>query len=211
MLPISKEKAFIFRICHIDNVPWICENGMHCRSSRRFDPNYRNIGNVDLIAKRAEKFVPITPGGSFNDYIPFYFTSRSPMLLNISTGWNVPKLPMRDIVIFVTSLHKLSATGVDFVFSDRHAYMATARFSSDLAHLDRIDWSILTNSDFKNTPKYPDKKERYQSEALVHRELQMSTIAGIICYSDQAQTKVAEQVEASGYSTKVVTKPQYFF
>ena len=45
MSSLSPQKALIFRITHIENVPWILANGLHCRSSGVLDPNYRDIGN----------------------------------------------------------------------------------------------------------------------------------------------------------------------
>lgn len=211
ILPLTRDKALIFRIAHIDNLPWSLANGIHCRSSGNFDPNYRNIGNLDLIAKRSTKRIPIAPGGPFDDYVPFYFTSRSPMLLNVKSGWGVPAIPMREIIVFVTSLHRLTAEGIRFVFSDRHAYLATARFSSDAGDLDRIDWAILANSNFKADPDDPGKKERYQAEALIHQHLPMSAIAGIICHGPAERMKVEQQVIQEGHAIKVIDKPQYFF
>jgi hypothetical protein len=86
MSSLTPERALIFRITHIDNVPWILSNGLHCRNSRSVDPHYREIGNRDLIDKRSHRVVPIVPGGTLSDYIPFYFTPYSPMLFNIKTG-----------------------------------------------------------------------------------------------------------------------------
>ena len=104
MSSLTPEKALVFRITHIDNVAWIFAIGLHCRNSRTNDPNYHEIGNPDLIAKRAHRVVPIPPGGTLSDYIPFYFTPYSPMLLNIKTGHNgMTKTPMPDIVILAFS------------------------------------------------------------------------------------------------------------
>ena len=133
MPTFTQDKARIFRITHIDNVPWILAHGLACRSSGLFDPHYRNIGNPELIEKRTAREVPIPPGGTLSDYVPFYFTSRSPMLLNIKTGRNVPAVPMRDIVVLVTTLPHLEAQGISFVFTDQHAYLVAAHFSSDLS------------------------------------------------------------------------------
>ena len=52
MSSLSPEKALIFRITHIANVPWILANGLHCRSSAAQDPDFVEIGNPDLIDKR---------------------------------------------------------------------------------------------------------------------------------------------------------------
>src|SRR3954470_12772585 len=93
--PLSPEKALVFRITHIANVPWILANGLHCRSSAMQDPNFVEIGNPDLIGKREHWAVPVPPGGRLSDYVPFYFTPYSPMLYNIKTGWNgIPKRSM---------------------------------------------------------------------------------------------------------------------
>jgi ssDNA thymidine ADP-ribosyltransferase, DarT len=52
-LTLTQEKGLIFRITHRDNVPWILDNGMHARNGDKFDPNSRNIGNVDLTNRQA--------------------------------------------------------------------------------------------------------------------------------------------------------------
>jgi hypothetical protein len=75
--PLSPQKALIFRITHRDNIPWVLENGVHCRNSNRLDPNFVSIGNESLIHDRQQVVVPIAPGGTLSDYVPFYFTPYS--------------------------------------------------------------------------------------------------------------------------------------
>lgn len=44
---LNPDKALIFRIVHIDNVPWILkQGGLYARSSSQQDPNYVNIGSA---------------------------------------------------------------------------------------------------------------------------------------------------------------------
>lgn len=210
MLPITRENARIFRITHIDNIAWTLAHGLHCRSSNHYDPAYRNIGNPELIERRTARQVPIAPGGTLSDYVPFYFTSRSPMLLNIRTGRNVPELPMRDIVVLVSSLPRVKSQGIPFVFTDRHAYLVAARFSSELAELDRIDWDLLQRSDFKYDPNDPEKMDRYQAEALIHRHLPVEAIVGIICHGSAQVSHVKDLVRQAGHATRVVAKPEYY-
>jgi hypothetical protein len=66
---LTPEKGLIFRITHIDNVSWILDHGVHCRNSQVRDPSFRDIGNPDLIAKRARRVVPLGPQGTLSDYI----------------------------------------------------------------------------------------------------------------------------------------------
>lgn len=109
MPTLGPESAHIFRITHIDNVRWMLRHGMRCRSSSTQDPNFKRIGNPELIEKRRTHIVSVAPGGLLCDYVPFYFTPWSIMLYNIKTGYNgVPHVPNREIVIMVSSLHKLS-------------------------------------------------------------------------------------------------------
>ena len=108
-------------------------------------------------------------GGTLSDYVPFYFTPYTPMLYNLKTGRGVPQQSMADILILVSSLHKLKRMGIKFVFSDRHAYLKTALFSNDLAELDRIIWTTLQQRDFRKEDA--DKFEKYQAEALVHKNV----------------------------------------
>src|SRR6266699_4391730 len=167
MSSLNPEKAYIFRITHTANLPWILEHGLHCPSSNTIDPDHHDIGNPELIQKRANRPVPIPPSGTLSDYIPFYFTPYSPMLYNIKTGHGgIQKRPVEEIIILVSSLHTLKSQGVPFVFSDRDAYLKTALFSNDLANLNWIIWPTLQARDFRKDDL--DRFEKYQAEALIH-------------------------------------------
>jgi hypothetical protein len=93
---LTQEKALIFRIAHRDNVPWIIANGLRCRNSDIADPNFVTIGNPDLINTRHTRRVSCEPFGTLSDYVPFYFTPFTPMLLNITTGFNGIRQRPRD-------------------------------------------------------------------------------------------------------------------
>jgi len=133
---LNIEKALIFRISHRDNLPWVLRNGLHCRSSNRIDPDFVSIGNADLIANRHYHAVPVAPGGSLSDYIPFYFTPLSMMLYDIKTGYRGVRQRRNDeIVILVSSLRKLEKDGIRFLFTDRHAYLGYACYYDNLDDL----------------------------------------------------------------------------
>lgn len=214
MSSLSADKALIFRITHIENVPWILANGLYCRNSGILDPGYRDIGNPDLIAKRSQRVVPIPPDGTLSDYIPFYFTPYSPMLLNIKTGHSgMQHTPMSNIVILVSSLHTLAKQSISFVFTDRHAYLRAAddAFSSNPADLGRIDWKILQARDFKRDPNDPGKFERYQAEALVHRHMPVTAVAGIVCHGPVQETRLGQLVQNMTLNITVAVRPGWYF
>ena len=212
MVGLTPQKALIFRITHIENLPWILQNGLHCRNSGQFDPNYRDIGNPDLIGKRANRVVPIAPGGTLSDYIPFYFTPYSPMLLNVKTGYGgLQKTPMSEIVILASSLRKVSESGIPFLFTDRHAYLETAEFFSDLNSLDRIEWDILQRRDFTRDPEDPSKFEKYQAEALIQGSLPVEMLSGIACHGEREAAHLGPHLENAQLKIQVVVRPGWYF
>ena len=209
---LTPEKALIFRIVHRDNVPWILDNGLHCKNSKVLDPNFVEIGNKDLIGKRGRHLVKQPPGGTLSDYVPFYFTPFSHMLLNIKTGWGGIRQRNNDeIVIMVSSLRTLQADQIPFLFTDRHAYLVAAQFYSDLARLDQIDWDMLQRRDFSNSPDDPSKKERYQAEALIHKHLPVGALAGLVCYNDDVLKSLNAALAKRNQTMKVVKQPSWYF
>ena len=212
MPTLGPESAYIFRITHVDNVAWMLRHGAHCRSSPTRDPNFVRIGNPELIEKRTSHPVTIPPGGTLADYVPFYFTPWSIMLLNIKTGYKgVPQLPNRDVAIFVSSLHKLSKLGRRFVFTNSHAYGAESDFLSDLSDLDQIDWPLLRSRNFANDPEDPGKKGRYQAEALVHRRVPVEAFLGIACYDADVQSRLTGVAEVAGADVSIQALPNWYF
>lgn len=136
---LNPDKALIFRIVHIRNVPWILEQGgLFARSSSQQDANYVNIGSPELIAKRRQRHIPISPGGTLSDYVPFYFTPFSIMMYNIKTGYQgVTCRPNEEIVICISSQHRIVELNLPFVFTNGHALMVEADFYNNLADLVR--------------------------------------------------------------------------
>ena len=209
---LKPENGYIFRIVHRKNLPTILARGLYARNADGSDLGYVNIGNLDLIGRRGSRHVPVRPGGVLNDYVPFYFTPFSPMALNIKTGWNgITKRPNDDILIFVSTLRHALDQEISVVFTDRHAYLATANFYRDLDRLDQIDWGALRSKDFKKDPKNPERVERYQAEALLHRHVPLRGLKGVAVYSDSVRAAVQKDVDKSGTSLLVRTMPSWYF
>jgi hypothetical protein len=209
---LNPEKALIFRITHRDNVPWILENGLHAKNGALADPNFRPIGNPDLIQKRTDHPVPAGPGGTLSDYIPFDFTPFSIMLLNIKTGYNgVPKVPNEEIAILVSSLRKVSELGIPSVFTDLHAYLRLAEHFTDPGDLGRIDWELLQNRDFKRDNNDLGKTDHYQAEALIWKHLPVGAIVGIVCNTDGVRDSIKDQADKRGLALNVLKRSDWYF
>jgi len=210
-LNLTKERAWIFRITHVDNLPWLLRNGLWCPSSGKLDPDFVPIGNSDIIEKRSSKRVPVEPDGTLQDYVPFYFTPCSMMLYNIVTGYGVPKQGKDDIVILVSSLSRLQSNGVVFVFTDRHALVAYAQFFNDVQLLGQVDWGLLQTRDFSRSASDPGKGDRYQAEVLAHRNVPIRALLGIVCYSELSRARVVSALDEARVDLAVRVKKEWFF
>jgi hypothetical protein len=84
----------IYHITHIDNLPRIlAEDGLVCDAeAEQRKLCAQSIAHATLKDRRARTSVeknsgtPVAAGGVLADYVPFYFTNRSPMLFAIHKG-----------------------------------------------------------------------------------------------------------------------------
>lgn len=209
---LNPEKALIFRVTHVQNVRWILRNGLHCKNSNVIDPAFVRIGNLELIQKRESRDVPVPPGGTLSDYIPFYFTPFSMMMYNIRTGFGgISQFPNNEIAILVSSLRTLEDEGRPTVFTDRHAYLRAAQFFASTTHLDHIDWALLQRKDFRRDPDDPEKTDRYQAEALVHQHLPVGSLRGIVCHDENVKRTLDQYAQEAGVALKIVSQPAWYF
>ncbi|HRJ52696.1 MAG TPA: DUF4433 domain-containing protein [Candidatus Thiothrix moscowensis] len=209
---LNPEKALIWRIVHCDNLWWILDNGLHCGNCKVRSDRWVNIGNTELISKRAMHPVPLAPGGTLNDYVPFYFTPFSVMLKNIHSGWaGIQKRSNEEIIFLVSSLHQIHSAGLPFLFTDSHAYSTLTTFYNSLNDLNKIDWPLLQRRDFRRDPDDPWKLDRYQAEALVYQTCPVSSLLGVICYNEQMKERIDREVSARGLNLKVYVRPGWYF
>jgi hypothetical protein len=209
---LNPEKALIFRIVHVANVPWILDHGLHCRNSPEQDPGFVNIGSADLIDKRSRRAVPVPPGGVLSDYVPFYFTPFSIMMFNVKTGWGgITRREHRDIVIFVSSIHRVRELGLPFIFTNQHAYPVETEFFNRVEDLDRIDWPLLQSRIFKTSDSDPGRQVRYQAEALVHQRVPLAALLGIGCHDATVRDGLQSMVDARGLDLTIKVTPNWYF
>lgn len=212
-LKLTSEKAYIFHLVHVENVPAILRRGaLVCRHSPDQEPEYVNIGNASLIERRARRVVDVEPGGTLSDYVPFYFTPSSIMLYNIKTGHGgITHRPKSDLIFFVSSLHRLGELGLPFLFTTQHAYAAATKFYSEMADVQQIDWPLLQSRNFKTDDADPGKALRYQAEALVHQSVPLGAVLGLACADSAVKAQLDSMCAAAGATLTVKVTPHWYF
>ena len=169
----------IYHITHIANLPGIVqEDGLLCDAEAAQRRLCAQAIAYDTIKERRKRRrverlngQPVAGGGVLADYVPFYFSNRSPMLYAIHKGTvSAYQGGQGQVVYLVAHAEAVAASLPSWCFTDGHAVEAVTEFYSDLADLKRVDWEavqtwrwggrwLLTN---------PDVKRRKQAEFLVH-------------------------------------------
>lgn len=205
-------QRLIYRIFHRDNIRWLVRKGIPCRNHPEQDPGFINIGNRDLISKRSTRQIPVAPGGTLSDYVPFYFCTHSVMLFNLHTG-RVEGVDVRqsEIVYAVSSIERLQSLRLPFLFTDRHAYVEGAVFSGNPRDLETLDWPLIKSRDFKRDPEDPTKLERRAAECLVHRHVPLEALLGLACLDEETRARIQAVLQEVGSSLPVRSKPDWYF
>ena len=156
--------------------------------------------------------MPVPPGGTLSDYVSFYFTPFSMMMYKIKTGHGgITQRKNQDIVIFVSSIHRLRESGGSFLFTNQHAYPPNTDFYEAIEALSAVDWPLLQSKNFKTDDADPGKQLRYQAEALVHGHLPLNALLGIVCYDDEVKQRIDFLVQACGQNISVKTLAKWYF
>jgi len=197
---------------HHANVAHILTHGMYARGSANFDPSYKDIGHPTIIGNRVVKPIPFARYGNIGEYVPFYFCGRTPMLLNIKTGYGVEQLPQNDIIFLCCPVSQLVACKQQWVFTDGNASVLTTEFYTDLAHIGEVDWNVIGSSDFSGSAG-SDRKRQKCAEFLVRSHVPANCISHIVCLSRSRRVEMQEMVQANGLNIDIGidTKNTFYF
>ena len=224
-MPAFPEPTPIFHITPIDNLGSIARAGaLVCKSMATAQGlAIANIAYEHIQGRRAVRAIPIAPGGTLHDYVPFYFAPRSPMLLTIERG-NVPDCDYRqdDIVHLVTHAQTIRDSGHRFVFSDIHAALGIAQFFDDLAHLEEIDWGIFFEPPllggyckyWNNRPatqRHVRRQESRQAEFLVHGCVPIAAISQIGVRTAAGDARIRAALAGTGWEPVLRAVPAWYY
>jgi hypothetical protein len=202
----------IFRITHRNNLPFILQNGLLCPNANVKDPHFEPIGFPTLIDYRKDRQVPVAPGGTLADYVPFYFWYKSPMLYVIHQGNDpeVIKTAQEDIVYVVSSFESLISHHCQFVFTDRHAKLEYANFFTHREDVSKLDWGLIQTDEW-GRQFGAERKEMKQAECLVHQKVPVEAIIGIAVHNQGIQEIVNQQVLAAKLNIPIKILPKFYF
>ncbi len=206
-------RIHVYRLVHHANVGHILRHGLCHRGHPAFDPAYVNIGNADIITKRVAEPVGLPGYGDLGEYVPFYFSGRTPMLYNIKTGYGVPQLPQRDLVYIVCSFDRLVASGLPYVYTDGNAKVRISKRYTDPKDVDKLHWNAIGTGDFRTSLHGPDRTRVMHAEFLVRHHVPVEQIVALLVLDPERAAGMEALVQADGLPIKVVVddKRKWFF
>ncbi|MPV50871.1 DUF4433 domain-containing protein [Pseudactinotalea sp. HY160] len=174
------------------------------------------VGNLQIKDRRRQQAVRLPPGGAVADYVPFYFAPRSPMMYAISCG-NVPTYTSgtEGLVYLVSTLERLHELDCRPMLTDRNAALSYTDYRAfdpaDPVDDGFIDWPLMSERYWRNTPEDPQRVERRMAEALVHKRVPWDAIMQIGTQNESVATEVRADLVAAGLRVPVNVRPTWYF
>ena len=204
----------LYHFTHLSHLASIVKDGLLSDTDAvRTGALIVEVGHAGIKERRRGRMVPIGPGGAVSDYVPFYFAPRSPMMYAIHRG-NVPTYDegCDRLIYLVTSVETLAASGARLVFTDRNAVLAIAAYGDHGTGIDSlVDWALMRQVVWNNTPEDPDLRERRMAECLAHRVVQWPSIEGIATASQHVADEARAILASLGVETPISVRPQWYF
>ena len=214
-MPIDINNLWVSRITHYQNLEYILQHGVYYRNNPNFPANYVNIGNPEIINSRDTIPVACYPGSMVNDYVPFYFAVRTPMLYNIRTGYGVDRHPQHEIIYLCCNVGQIVHSDLQWCFTDGNAAKRISAFYNDAARLDNLDWHSIQTTDFRdnNADGDPDRKRKKHAEFLVRNHLPIEFIQKIVVYNQEMHNDIVALVTQFNRNITVHINPnnQFYF
>jgi hypothetical protein len=210
---VEPEKIDVYRIIPIENLESDLRNGLFAKNYAPEDPGRTIIGNAEIILERDNREVPCFPGTTVNDYVPFYFSTRTPMLYNILTGRGVPKRNQEDIIYLCCSLKDLTKNS-QWCFTDGNAAKKLTKYYCILKPgIPEIDWEAVQSTDFRMETDHGDRIRKKHAEFLVKEHVSPNKIHSIIVYNEGVKSKVENILKSCNLEKKVMVSVDlnYYF
>lgn len=212
-MAIDINALYVYRIIPIQNLEDDLLNGLICKNKAKVNAKRIVIGNTEIISERDKCEVTCFAGTFVNDYVPFYFSTRTPMLLNIKTGRGVPRRPQSEIIYLCFKLTDLAIDKFQWCFTNGNAAKRISKFYDNLNDLDQVDWRSIKSTDFgaNNADGDEDRVRKKHAEFLVKGKVPIKKISHIAVLNSPVKKQVETIIVDNELDIEVVVEPKFYF
>lgn len=176
---------YVYHFTYFTNLDHIIKHGLLSTNlKKKQNLTHENIANNDIQHRRSEMKVPCGPGGVVHDYVPFYFTKRSPMLLNVIKTKNVDQ---EGIIYLAVPIDFVKKSSVVFTNSSANT-LTPPMFYSDPSYLKELNWDIINKQVW--VPKPDSLKQQKMAELLIHDKVSITDISYIVVWGEDMKKHV---------------------
>ncbi|MHC1706315.1 MAG: DUF4433 domain-containing protein [Bacteroidales bacterium] len=213
-MPFDIDKIWVFRIIPIQNLKYILQNGLYCKNAGRKDEGYVTIGSTEIITQRDSRIVKCYPDTFVNDYVPFYFSVRTPMLYNIITGHGVPASQQKDIIYICCKLSELATENFQWCYTNGNAAKAITKYYNTLENIEtNIDWNSIRTNDFRdeNADGDEDRIRKKHAEFMVKDHVPVDYIEVIAVLNQTMKVQVESILKELDLNIEVKIETKFYF
>jgi hypothetical protein len=206
-IPTQHRERCVYHFTPLDNLPTILRFGLLSISEKkRLGLPLRTIVWDTIQAHRAALTVPIEPGGIVEDYVPFFFTRLSPMLLAVLSNKVVDEEHVIHLEFPISIMEQYPS-----IFTDAPTIPGSEpNFYAQPADLEHLNWEVI-DSPIWQTPPIILRSQRL-AELLIHRQLPVSHAERIIVWDNLIAEQVAAMFAAAHLPMpRIETDPSCYF
>lgn len=210
----DRRRGYVVHLTSLANMESIWERGrLIAQSQIPDDVEVDELGSPDIKLQRRHRPVNCSMGGYVADYVPFYFSAKSPMLYFAHTGHHLSpfKNGQRELVHLVSHVDVIDQVGGSYAITDRNAALGYAKQSDNLDDLDDlIDWTLQEQKYWNDTTNEPDRMERRMAEFLVHGECMVQTFLEVVVMDEEVRSRVLDTLEGYDHPQVRVDRNWYY-
>ena len=205
------EQWIAWHLTHCANLPLMVQSGSLLADTWA-QPSV-DIGEPGIKERRRRLLTGFHDGAVVADYVPFYWTAKSPMMhREVNYGAGQYEGGPDGLALLGLPLTRVIELGLDFCFSDGNASQPRTSFTDSIEELqEMMEMPPLLDWYWKDTEMHADRQRRRQAELLVHKELPLTAIDFVVVHSSTTLSKVKAILSSSAPSAKFVTRPAFFF
>lgn len=111
----------------------------------------------------------------------------------------------------VSYAQTVQAKELPFVFTDGHAIMTLSDFYATLDRLNKVDWSVMPLTYWRDTNDDPDRKRRRQAEFLVYKFFPWELVTEIGVINDTMRQQVARLLYSVAHRPMVSVRSDWYY
>ncbi|WP_199452427.1 MULTISPECIES: DarT ssDNA thymidine ADP-ribosyltransferase family protein [unclassified Marinobacter] len=187
-IPQNLKGRYAYHFTLIDNLESIIESGLLCTNLKNERGiSHENIAEYGIQGRRSAMLVPCSEGSCVHDYVPFYFSKKTPMQLGVINKKNVDQPLLIYFAIPIEIIEKKA--GVVFADASANTDVPPNFYDLSAVHmLNSLNWDAIDDKKWG----CPSDEYRHQkmAELLIPGEIKISEISYIVVWNERIKEEV---------------------